>query len=96
MKKAILPLVILVLCILFQCSDQGAKVITGTGTIYSQATDCYSILMDNGTAYEIRNLPLEFRQPDLKVRIVAQLDDSQVSICMFNRSIIKLLEIHNL
>jgi hypothetical protein len=96
MKKAILPLFIFASCILFQCSKKGDKVITGTGTIYSQATDCYSILMENGTAYEIFNLPQEFRQPDLKVRIVAQMADSQVSICMYNRYIIKLLEIHNL
>jgi hypothetical protein len=92
MKKTIALSFIFAAGILLQCSDQGAKVVTGQGTIHLSVVDCFVIDMDHGERYEPRNLSQEFMQSDLRVRIIARIAENQASICQTG-DIIDLIEI---
>ncbi len=95
MRKIILLSLVFAACVLLQCSDQGAKVIKGQGTIHLSVVECYVIDMDHGERYEPRNLSPEFMQSGLRVRIIARIAENQVSICQTG-DIIELIEIHRL
>jgi hypothetical protein len=95
MKKIIPLSFIFAAGVLLQCNDQGAKVVNGQGTIHLSVEDCYLIDMDHGERYEPYNLPQEFMQSELRVRIIARIAENQASFCQTG-VIIELIEIHRL
>ncbi len=77
------------------CSDQGANLITGNGSIVYSGLEggCWGIAMDDGNRYGFTILPESFQQEGLRVRISAKLSPAQAVFCLAGDTLIDLVRI---
>jgi len=72
------------------------SIVVGTGTIQYLELEggFWGIISDDGKAYDVGNLPSEFRKDGLHVRFKAEIRENQISIHMWG-TIVEILEIES-
>ncbi len=101
MKKTLVAIFVILFAItLFvssSCQSEGDKTITFTGTVTWVELEggFFGLIADDGTRYEPRNLPEEYQENGIKVRVRARLCEECASIHMWG-TIIDILSITTL